>query len=58
MAPQPSRHGRNRYSVISDGLPSQIPDVDPQETSEWLESFDAGYDDYIQSWSTEIAAAL
>ena len=29
--------GRNRYSVISDGLPSQIPDVDPQETSEWLE---------------------
>src|SRR4051794_41255834 len=36
--------GRNRYSVISDGLPSQIPDVDPQETSEWLESFDAVVD--------------
>src|SRR5438270_9781888 len=36
--------GRNRYSVISDGLPSQIPDVDPQETSEWLESFDAVID--------------
>jgi pyruvate dehydrogenase E1 component len=36
--------GRNRYSVISDGLPSHIPDVDPQETSEWLESFDAVVD--------------
>jgi pyruvate dehydrogenase E1 component len=27
--------------VITDGLPSQIPDVDPQETEEWLESLDA-----------------
>jgi pyruvate dehydrogenase E1 component len=30
-----------RYSVITDGLPSQIPDVDPAETAEWLESLDA-----------------
>jgi pyruvate dehydrogenase E1 component len=30
-----------RYSVITDGLPSQIPDIDPTETSEWLESLDA-----------------
>ncbi len=30
-----------RFSVISDGLPSQLPDVDPAETAEWLESFDA-----------------
>ncbi|MCW2776646.1 MAG: Pyruvate dehydrogenase component, partial [Frankiales bacterium] len=30
-----------RFSVISDGLPSQLPDVDPSETAEWLESFDA-----------------
>src|SRR5580698_10345639 len=36
--------GRNRYSVISDGLPSQIPDVDPAETQEWLDSLDAVID--------------
>ena len=30
-----------RFSVISDGLPSQLPDVDPDETSEWLDSLDA-----------------
>jgi len=30
-----------RRSVITDGLPSQIPDVDPDETAEWIESFDA-----------------
>src|SRR3954462_54794 len=44
MAQQRSGQGRNRYSVISDGLPSQIPDVDPQETQEWLESLDAVID--------------
>ncbi len=31
----------DRFSVISDGLPSQLPDVDPAETSEWLESLDS-----------------
>ena len=31
---------QEKYSVITDGLPSQIPDTDPQETAEWLESFD------------------
>src|ERR1700742_1732851 len=36
--------GRNRYSVISDGLPSQIPDVDPAETQEWIDSLDAVID--------------
>jgi pyruvate dehydrogenase E1 component len=36
--------GRDRYSVISDGLPSQIPDVDPTETQEWLESLDGVID--------------
>ena len=30
-----------RFSVISDGLPSQLPDVDPAETQEWLDSFDS-----------------
>jgi pyruvate dehydrogenase E1 component len=44
MAQRGSGQGRNRYSVISDGLPSQIPDVDPQETQEWLESLDAVID--------------
>jgi pyruvate dehydrogenase E1 component len=30
-----------RAVVISDGLPSQLPDIDPEETSEWLDSLDA-----------------
>jgi maleamate amidohydrolase len=30
--------------VITDGLPSQIPDVDPEETREWLDSLDAVID--------------
>ena len=33
-----------RFSVISDGLPSQLPDVDPSETAEWLDSLDAVVD--------------
>jgi pyruvate dehydrogenase E1 component len=33
--------GRQRFSVISDGLPSQLPDIDPEETQEWIQSFDA-----------------
>jgi pyruvate dehydrogenase E1 component len=32
--------GRQRFSIISDGLPTQLPDIDPDETREWLESFD------------------
>ncbi len=27
--------------IITDGLPSQLPDVDPAETGEWLDSLDA-----------------
>jgi len=30
--------------VISDGLPSQLPDIDPQETAEWIESLDGVID--------------
>ncbi|MGH3739028.1 MAG: pyruvate dehydrogenase (acetyl-transferring), homodimeric type [Micromonosporaceae bacterium] len=26
--------------IISDGLPSQMPDIDPEETTEWIESLD------------------
>jgi pyruvate dehydrogenase E1 component len=32
---------RDRYSIITDGIPSQLPDIDPGETREWIESFDA-----------------
>ena len=31
----------DRFGPISDGLPSQLPDIDPAETAEWLESLDA-----------------
>ncbi|HVK24801.1 MAG TPA: pyruvate dehydrogenase (acetyl-transferring), homodimeric type [Actinokineospora sp.] len=30
-----------RVRVIRDGLAAHLPDIDPEETSEWLESFDA-----------------
>ncbi len=36
-----SERAPERFSVISDGLPSQLPDVDPTETQEWLDSFDS-----------------
>ncbi|GLZ05861.1 pyruvate dehydrogenase E1 component [Actinomadura sp. NBRC 104412] len=36
----PVASGRQRYSIISDGLPSQLPDINPDETREWLESLD------------------
>jgi len=38
--------GRDRYAVISDGLPTQLPDIDPDETREWLESLDAVVDEH------------
>jgi pyruvate dehydrogenase E1 component len=31
--------------VIHEGLPTQLPDIDPDETHEWLDSFDALLDD-------------
>ena len=34
-----------RPPVIHEGLPTQLPDIDPDETSEWLDSFDAMIDD-------------
>ncbi len=33
-----------RFSVITDGLPNQLPDVDPEETQEWLQSLDSAVD--------------
>jgi pyruvate dehydrogenase E1 component len=38
---RPAGRSGDRSPVISDGLPSQLPDIDPEETSEWLESLDA-----------------
>ncbi|MGP2443148.1 hypothetical protein, partial [Streptomyces sp. JW3] len=29
-----------RVRVIREGVASYLPDIDPEETSEWLESFD------------------
>ncbi|MEU5848711.1 pyruvate dehydrogenase (acetyl-transferring), homodimeric type [Saccharopolyspora shandongensis] len=36
-APTPAQ----RVRVIRDGLASHLPDIDPQETEEWLQSFDS-----------------
>jgi pyruvate dehydrogenase E1 component len=31
--------------VIHEGLPTQLPDIDPEETQEWVDSFDAMIDE-------------
>jgi pyruvate dehydrogenase E1 component len=44
LATQSSASGMNkpeRVRVIRDGLAAYLPDIDPEETAEWLESFDA-----------------
>ena len=45
MAPQNTGAGSTgateRVHVIRDGLASHLPDIDPEETAEWLESFEA-----------------
>lgn len=43
MATDP-RHTQSRRPVISDGLPSQLPDIDPEETAEWVDSLDGVVD--------------
>ncbi|MFD2418575.1 pyruvate dehydrogenase (acetyl-transferring), homodimeric type [Amycolatopsis pigmentata] len=44
MAPQNDRAGTQqapaRVRVIRDGLAAHLPDIDPEETAEWLDSFD------------------
>jgi pyruvate dehydrogenase E1 component len=35
---------QRKRPVISDGLPSQLPDIDPEETSEWTQSLDGVID--------------
>jgi len=37
--------GPDRPSVIHEGLPTQLPDIDPEETQEWLESLDSLLED-------------
>src|SRR3712207_6227275 len=37
----PARDGGMPPSVITDGLPSQLVDTDPDETQEWVDSLDA-----------------
>ncbi|WP_426246750.1 pyruvate dehydrogenase (acetyl-transferring), homodimeric type [Nocardioides sp. LHG3406-4] len=34
-----------KKAVIHEGLPTQLPDIDPDETTEWIDSFDAMIDD-------------
>jgi pyruvate dehydrogenase E1 component len=34
-----------RRAVIHEGLPTQLPDIDPEETQDWLESLDAMLDE-------------
>ncbi|GAA2108661.1 pyruvate dehydrogenase (acetyl-transferring), homodimeric type [Microlunatus panaciterrae] len=34
-----------RPAITAEGLPSQLPDIDPDETSEWLESLDGVLDE-------------
>ena len=41
-----TRRGTPRSpSVIHEGLPTQLPDIDPEETSDWLDSFDGLVDE-------------
>ena len=39
------RRGKRAPSVIHEGLPTQLPDIDPDETIDWLESFDGLVDE-------------
>ncbi|MGH3951135.1 MAG: pyruvate dehydrogenase (acetyl-transferring), homodimeric type, partial [Pseudonocardiaceae bacterium] len=39
-APAASEQAPARVRVIRDGLAAHLPDIDPEETSEWLDSFD------------------
>ena len=34
----PVASGRQQFPIISDGLPTQLPDIDPDETREWVET--------------------
>ena len=44
MTRQNSPNAPRRVHVIRDGLAAHLPDIDPEETAEWLDSFDAVLD--------------
>ncbi|MFP5023461.1 pyruvate dehydrogenase (acetyl-transferring), homodimeric type [Pseudonocardia phyllosphaerae] len=50
MTAQSNKDGEEarRVSVIREGLADHLPDIDPEETAEWLESFDAVLDNVGQ----------
>ncbi len=37
----PSTRAVGRPTVIHEGLPTQLPDIDPEETQDWIDSFDS-----------------
>ena len=39
------RSDQTSRPVIHEGLPTQLPDIDPEETQEWVESFDSMIDE-------------
>jgi len=45
MEGHPVATASQRPPVIHEGLPTQLPDIDPDETTEWLESLDALLDE-------------
>ncbi len=40
----PAAREERKASVIHEGLPTQLPDIDPDETQDWIDSFDAMLD--------------
>ena len=44
-------------TVIHEGLPTQLPDIDPDETTDWLESFDQ-LEDSVLAATAEPGPAL
>ena len=43
--PTPSTPNQPAPAVIHEGLPTQLPDIDPDETQDWIDSFDALLDE-------------
>ena len=50
--------GREEAGPILNGLPSQLPDIDPEETAEWLASLDAAVDDRGRTRARYLMLAL
>ena len=48
----------DRSPIISNGLPSQLPDIDPDETREWLDSLDAVVDERGRNRARYVMLAL